>query len=192
MSTERRQKKMQQVLMNRQRDLTVICENIHDPFNVSAILRTCDAVGVNEVHLLYTREKEPKLNKKTSASALKWVNTVHHHSYIELSDHLKSQEIKIFATLPSSSARSIYDLDWTQPAAVMLGNEHRGVSENAVAIADEIISIPMHGFIGSLNVSVAAAVILYEACRQRMLANRYPSREIDDAWLREKMKIWLK
>ena len=78
MPTDSRIKKMKEVLRNRQLDLTVVCENIHDPHNVSAILRSCDAVGITNIHLLYTIESFPTLGKKSSASAKKWIEIIRH------------------------------------------------------------------------------------------------------------------
>ncbi len=174
MPTTRRMKKMAGVLKNRQPDLTVVCENIHDPHNVSAILRSCDAVGVETVHLLYSSGEFPEMGKKSSASAKKWVDVGFFSSCREARSLLKAQGFTIYATCLNEQAQSIYDVDWTAPAAIMVGNEHNGVSAEALEIADALIFIPMFGMIQSLNVSVATAVILYEACRQRMIKGMYP------------------
>lgn len=190
MPTERRIARMKQVLRNRQRDLTVVFENIHDPHNVSAILRSCDAVGVSAVHLLYTREKFPALAKKTSASAKKWIDIVRDSDYQSLRERLTSAGFTLYAAHVDPAAMSIYEVDWTRPAALIMGNEHRGVSPEALAIADHTVYIPMFGMIESLNVSVAAAVILYEAARQRLAAGRYPARTETDQWLQAKLKEW--
>lgn len=191
MPTERRVQRMREVLRHRQRDLTVVCENIHDPHNVSAILRTCDATGIAEVNLLYTNEPFPELGKKSSASAKKWLEIKKHRDYGQLRDYLKQQGMRIYATFLSPGAKSIYEIDWTQPAAILMGNEHRGVSDEALQICDESIYIPMFGMVESLNVSVATAVILYEACRQRMGKNMYPFAREKDKWVEEKLTEWL-
>ncbi|HFB67420.1 MAG TPA: RNA methyltransferase, partial [Calditrichae bacterium] len=154
---------MERVLRNRQLDLRVVCENIHDPHNVSAILRTCDAAGVGMVHLLYTHEEFPQLGKKSSASAKKWIDIQRHRSFEELQQALHRDGMTIYATHLGERAISIYDVDWTQPSAIIMGNEHRGVSDEALAIADANVYIPQFGMIESLNVSVATAIILYEA-----------------------------
>lgn len=181
---------MRKVLQHRQRDLTIVCENIHDPHNVSAILRSCDAVGVARVHLLYTDEPFPQLGRKTSASARKWIDILRHTDYAKLQAHLKKQKMTIYATYVEPAAKTIYEIDWTKPAAIVLGNEHRGVSDDALAIADQTIRIPMFGMVESLNVSVAAAVILYEACRQRLGKKTYQSGKVDE-WLKENLEQWL-
>ena len=191
MPTERRLNKLKRVLDHRQMDLTVVCENIHDPHNVSAILRTCDAVGIDSVHLLYSHENFPKLGKKSSASAKKWLDFHKHRDYKQLQKALKSEQKIIYATYLDPTAISIFEIDWTLPAAIMVGNEHRGVSDEALGISDRSIYIPMFGMVESLNVSVATAVILYEACRQRIAAKGYLQSNHPE-WVKEKLDEWLK
>ncbi len=190
MPTQRRLEKMLRVIRNRQPDLTVVCENIHDPHNVSAMLRTCDAVGVETVYLLYTYQEFPELGKKSSASAKKWVRTRKFKDPQALRETLKQQEMTIYATRIEEGAISIFDIDWTQPAAIIMGNEHRGVSEEALSIADGNIYIPMFGMVQSLNVSVATAVILYEACRQRLSRGLYPNPRWDETAVQQKLEEW--
>jgi len=191
MVTERRKEKIRRVLENRQPDLTVVCENIHDPHNVSAILRTCDAAGVHRVCLLYTEEPFPELGKKSSASAKKWIEIQKFKTHQDLHQFLKDENFNIYATHLGKTSVSIYDIDWTRPAAIIVGNEHRGISEEALAIADQNVYIPMFGMVESLNVSVATAVILYEAVRQRLQKGLYPSPHLSEDWLSEKIKEWL-
>jgi tRNA (guanosine-2'-O-)-methyltransferase len=187
----KRLQKMERILNFRQPDLTVVCENIHDPHNVSAILRSCDAVGVPVLHLLYTSEKFPKLGRKSSASANKWIEVKKHKKYLDLRAVLQKQQMTVYATALDPSARNIYEIDWTMPAAILVGNEHRGVSDEALQIADQKIYIPMFGMVESLNVSVATAVILYEVCRQRWQAGRYQIKK-DQNWLRNNLAKWSK
>lgn len=189
MISERRKQRMQNVLRNRQRDLTVVCENIHDPHNVSAILRSCDAVGISKVYLLYTTESFPKLGKKSSASAKKWIEFERYKEYPELQKTLKKENLMIYATHVDPSSKKIYEIDWTLPSAILMGNEHRGLSKEALQIADQAIFIPMFGMVKSLNVSVATAVILYEACRQRLQNQKYPF-STDDSWIAERLEAW--
>lgn len=188
--TVKRLEKMKRVLNFRQPDLAVVCENIHDPHNVSAILRSCDAVGVLSVHLLYNLEKFPKLGRKSSASANKWINIHKHKKYSDVKRVLQNQGMRIFATFLDPSAISIYEIDWTLPSAIIVGNEHRGVSDEALQIADQKIFIPMFGMVESLNVSVATAVILYEICRQRLQAGFYSVPKSED-WILRHLKKWL-
>jgi tRNA (guanosine-2'-O-)-methyltransferase len=143
-------------------------ENVHDPHNVSAVFRTCDAVGVMQVELLYTLEKFPRIGKKSSSSANKWLERRRHTSVTDCFRTLRGEGFRIYATHLSPGAVSLYDLDLTKKVALVFGNEHRGVSDEVAANADANFQIPMVGMIQSLNVSVAAAVSLYEALRQRL------------------------
>ena len=191
MPTINRITKMKRVLQHRQLDLTIVFENIHDPHNVSAILRTCDAVGIQNINLLYTEEPFPKLGKKSSASAKKWIVTNKFKKESELRKYLKSKNMTIYATYLNKESISIFDIDWTQPSAIIFGNEQRGVSEKCLDICDQIISIPMFGVIESLNVSVAAAVVLYEATRQRLKKRYYPNQNLTDKWVEETLQRWM-
>jgi tRNA (guanosine-2'-O-)-methyltransferase len=173
MLTERRTNKFLSVLEHRQPDLTVVMEDIHDPHNVSAMLRSADAVGVMDVQLVYLSEEFPKLGKKSSASATKWINRRTFKSIEECYEQLHGEGYLIYATHLSKKAKSLYDLDLTQKVALVFGNEHRGVSDTAARLADINFLIPMVGMIQSLNVSVACAVSLYEASRQRLACGKY-------------------
>ncbi|MFZ0391767.1 MAG: RNA methyltransferase [Calditrichia bacterium] len=191
MPTARRLNRMKQVLRYRQPDITVICENITDPHNVSAILRSCDAVGVPAVHLLYTSAEMPEMGKKSSASAHKWVKTVPHRDYSGLKRSLKAEDFRIVATRHAPESQSIYEMDWTGSAAIILGNEHLGVSREAQNISDVSVHIPMFGMVESLNVSVAAAVILYEICRQRLQKGFYKGTAPGADWQQQILSEWI-
>ncbi|MBX2992780.1 MAG: RNA methyltransferase [Bacteroidetes bacterium] len=190
--SERRIRKINRVLRHRQPDLTVVMENIHDPHNVSAVFRSCDAVGVMRVELLYTLEKFPRIGKKSSSSANKWLERRKHTSVDECYSTLRSEGFRIYATHLATDGVSLYDLDLTQKIALVFGNEHRGLSEEAAAKADCNFVIPMVGMIQSLNISVACAVSLYEALRQRILAGALASPKIPKNDLEELAAEWLK
>ncbi len=166
--SQRRVDKIKSVLAHRQPDLTVVLENIHDPHNVSAVLRSCDAVGMLRVELLYTVEKFPRIGKKSSSSANKWLERRKHTSVDECYATLRGEGFTIVATHMGVSSVSLYDLDLTKKVALVFGNEHRGVTDEAAAKADGNFQIPMLGMIQSLNISVACAVSLYEVLRQRI------------------------
>lgn len=189
--TERRSERIRQVLERRQPDLTVVMENIHDPHNVSAVLRSCDAVGVMGVELLYTVEKFPRIGKKSSSSASKWMNRRKHTSVEACYDQLRAEGFSIYATHLDASAVSLYDLDLTRPVALVFGNEHRGVSEEAASRADGNFQIPMMGMIQSLNVSVACAVTLYEVLRQRRARGAYDRPKLNESELHTFLDDWL-
>lgn len=173
--TAKRLETIKRVVSNRQFDLTLILENIHDPHNVGAIFRSADAVGINEVQLLYTREQFPQLHPKVTTGGGKWVKQCRYRDPEKLAGELRDKGFKIYTTHLSRDAVSIHDIDWNQPAAIALGNENRGLSSEMTKLADANILIPMFGMVESLNVSVATAVILFEACRQRLARGKYPN-----------------
>ncbi|MCL5020898.1 MAG: RNA methyltransferase [Bacteroidetes bacterium] len=193
MKSERRTGRIKRVVQSTQVDLTVILENIHDPHNVSAVLRSCDAVGVRKVGLVYTSESFPKIGRQSSASAGKWVERTKFRSVEECYDSLRKDGFLIAASVLAEESVPLYDLDLTRKIALVFGNEHRGVSADASDHADVKFRIPMNGMIQSLNVSVACAVSLYEALRQRMakgsLSSHGPGEteiaKMIDAWLRK-------
>lgn len=188
--TEKRLEKITRVVSSRQHSLTVVMENIHDPHNVSAIFRTCDAVGIPKVNLIYNFESFPRIGKKSSASAFKWVEKDKYKSVESCYQELKNQGFKIFASSLTDHSKSLYDLDLTQKAAIVVGNEHRGVSDEAAKFADEVFLIPQYGMVQSLNVSVATAVILYEAMRQRLEKGMYSKSELDKETLENIIDSW--
>lgn len=171
--TPERRARMEQVLTQRQPDLTLVLANIHDAHNVSAIYRSCDAFGVAEVHLYYTDTPFPTLTRKPSASARKWVDTVRHKSKEDLLASLRGKGQQIIATSCTPAARPLQEWDFTRPTAIIMGNEHSGVAPELAEAVDGEVYIPMRGMIQSFNVSVAAAIILAEAARQRESAGMY-------------------
>jgi tRNA (guanosine-2'-O-)-methyltransferase len=190
MRTKQRLNRLEKVLQYRQPDLTVVMENIHDPHNVSAVLRTCDAAGVFGVQLLYTDTEFPDIGKKSSASAKKWVERRRFTSVQECYDKLHEENYVIYATHLEKTAKAPYEIDMTKKVAIVVGNEHDGVSAEAAERADGIVQIPMFGMIQSLNVSVATAVILFESVRQRIAAGQYAKAKFSDAELAKLLKEW--
>jgi tRNA (guanosine-2'-O-)-methyltransferase len=188
--TERRLERLRSTIERRQPDLHLVIENVHDPHNVSAVLRTCDAVGVGMVHLVYTYEEFPKIGKTSSASAWKWIEMMSHESIEACYAHLRSIGCAIYATDLSERAESLYTLDMCHPIALVFGNERRGVSKEASELADGNLLIPMVGLIQSLNISVACAVTLYEAMRQRIAAGRYDTPALPPPELEAKLREW--
>jgi len=190
--TEKRTNKITSVASTRQFSLRVVLENIHDPHNVSAIFRTCDAVGIPKVSLVYTEESFPKIGKKSSASAFKWVDKEKFKSIDECYSKLREQGFVIYASALMDNSKNLYDLDLTKKCAIVLGNEHRGVSTEAAKKADEVFLIPMFGMVQSLNVSVAGAVTLYEALRQRQRKMMYELNEMNEPEINELLEKWIK
>ena len=188
--TDRRKQRIHEVLSRRQPDLTLVMDNIHDPHNVSAVLRSCDAFGVGELHLYYTDEPFPRPGRKSSASAMKWVILHRHTQAEELMAALRSRSMTVWGAKCSPSAVPVHSVDFTRPTAIVLGNEHRGLSPELEPFLDGQVFIPMQGMVESLNVSVAAAVLLYEAWRQRFFQGRYAAPALDQETLDRLFVQW--
>ena len=191
MASDERIEKLRTVLRNRQVDLKVILEDIHDPHNVNAIYRSCEAVGVMDVILLYMKEEFPEIKLNASGSAYKWIDLHKFSNPNDIIPKLKKKEYQIYSLVLDEKAKTIYDVDWSQPSVIIVGNEHSGVSEKSQKLSTENLYIPMNGVVESLNVSVATAVTLYEASRQRKLSGKYPNDNIDQKWFEEKLDQWI-
>ncbi|RYY88516.1 MAG: RNA methyltransferase [Chitinophagaceae bacterium] len=172
--TNERRARIEAVLTKRQSNLTVVLENVFDPHNISAVMRSCDAVGVQEIYVLNTKiPRHKKWGDRSSSSANKWL-TVHQFADAdECFAQLRGRYQRILTTHLSSDAVSLYDTDLTVPTALVFGNEHGGVSDEFRALSDGNFIIPQVGMIQSLNISVACAVTLYEAFRQKTAAGHY-------------------
>ena len=172
--TPERRDKLLNVLSKRQANLTVVLENVQDPHNASAVMRTCDAVGIQEVYILTTKiPRHKKWGYRSSSSALKWL-TIHEFDNLEeCVAALRKKFSTILTTHLSSDAVSLHDINFTDSIALVFGNEHAGVTEEFRALADGNFIIPQMGIIQSLNISVACAVSIYEAMRQKMNAGHY-------------------
>ncbi len=176
--TEERLHKFKVAAQRRQSNLTVILENVHDPHNLGAVLRSCDSVGIKEIFVLYTDPSlvgrtHIKLNKRTSSGARRWVD-VHLYANVEACfAHVRKNYDKIYSTHLEEQPTSLYELDLTQSVALMFGNEKDGLSETSLAYSDGNFIIPQMGMVQSLNISVACAVSIYEALRQREVAGMY-------------------
>lgn len=172
--TPERYNRLSTVLAKRQPDLTVVLENVFDPHNISAVMRTCDAVGIQEIFILNTKiPRHKKWGAKSSSSAAKWL-TVHQFDDLEACMKvLRSRYSKVLTTHLSSDAVSLHAIDFTGSIALVFGNEHSGLSDEMREAADGNFIIPQVGIIQSLNISVACAVTVYEAFRQKELAGHY-------------------
>lgn len=183
--TPERLAKIRSVLDKRQPDLTVLMERVHKPHNFSAILRSCDAVGVLEAHAIPAKYGIPDLQgaeglrlkgktfNETSGSAAKWVELRVYDDTVSAFAYLKAQGFQVLAAHFSERAVDYRQVDYTRPTCILLGTEKWGVSLEAADLSDAHVIIPMMGMVQSLNVSVATAVILFEAQRQRLQAGFY-------------------
>ncbi|MAT39210.1 MAG: RNA methyltransferase [Ectothiorhodospiraceae bacterium] len=193
MLTDRRKDRFLEVIAKRQKDFTIVIENIWDPHNVSAILRSADAVGIETVHLLYTIEEAPnfkRVGKKSSSSASKWLEFVYHDDEEGCISSLKKEGFSVFASHLTKHSMSLHELKGTGKIALIFGNESRGVSETALELADGAFYIPMVGMIESLNASVAAAVSMYEIMRQRLAAGTLEHSQHSDEEASNKLEAW--
>ncbi|WP_420934591.1 tRNA (guanosine(18)-2'-O)-methyltransferase TrmH [Alteromonas sp. A081] len=177
MSPERYQR-IRSVLDKRQTDLTVCLENVHKPHNVSAVVRTCDAVGIHRVHTVW--EKKYQFRGGTAMGSQDWVRQTNHDNIGSAMDTLKAQNMQVLVTHLSDSAIDFRDVDYTKPTAILFGQEKYGATDEAIGLADQDIVIPMMGMVQSLNVSVAAALVLYEAQRQRTIAGMYNTQQLPE------------
>ncbi len=159
--TENKRDKMQEVLKNRTRYITVLLEDLFQPHNASAALRTCDIFGVQDVHVVQTKY-EFKAVDTISMGATKWVDVTAHASITEAIDTLKKDGYRIVATTPHRQSYSLPDLPLDQKTVLLFGSEQTGLSDAALAQADMFVKIPMFGFVESFNVSVSVALCLYD------------------------------
>ncbi len=189
--TPERSERLHKVLSKRQLNLTIVLENVSDPHNISAVMRTCDAVGIQEIYILNTHiPRHKKWGAKSSSSAAKWL-TIHQFSDVQSCfDALRKRYKKIYTTHLSSDAVDLYELNLTEEVALIFGNEHSGVSEELIALADGNFIIPQVGIIKSLNISVACAVSLYEAYRQKNIKGHYDQPQIIGEPLNALKEVW--
>ncbi|MES2775944.1 MAG: RNA methyltransferase [Bacteroidota bacterium] len=186
--TPERTEKLQKVLRKRQADMTLVLENVHDPHNISAVMRTCESVGIQDLFVLNTRlPTHKKFGERSSSSALKWL-TIHQYDNAEACfGELRKRNFRIYTTWLGDGSADLYEMDFTTPVAIVFGNEKTGVSDEIRALADGNMVIPQVGIIQSLNISVACAVTVYEAFRQKRLAGHYeaprlPEQRYDELW----------
>jgi tRNA (guanosine-2'-O-)-methyltransferase len=191
--TPEREIRIRTVLDKRQDNLVVVLENVFDPHNISAVMRTCDAVGVQDIYVLNTRiARHKKWGAKSSSSAASWLTV---HQFDDAGDcfaAVRRQVDRVFTTHLSSDAVSLYDMELTGRIALVFGNEHSGVSEEIGVFSDGNFVIPQVGIIQSLNISVACAVTLYEAYRQKLVAGQYGRPGLPAGRYDELLSAWSK
>ncbi len=191
MPTEKRMQRMMEVLSKRQNDIVVVLENVHDPHNVSAVLRTCDAIGILDIYMIYhSGQKFPQLNNKSSGRVRKWM-IVHKFTNVkECFQTLKKQGFSIVSTNVEPNSTSLYEIDFSQKIALVFGNEHEGITSEVKDSSDSVIFIPQVGFAESLNISVACSICLYEAFRQKNILGHYSSPKLDVNEQKNILNIW--
>lgn len=189
--TPERLQRLTAVLDKRQEGITIVLENVFDPHNISAVMRTADAVGLQDIYVLNTKiPRHKKWGARSSSSAAKWLTIHQYDNAEECFSSLRKRYSSILTTHLSSDAVGLYSIDFTKSIALVFGNEHSGVSEEIRALADGNFIIPQSGIIRSLNISVACAVTLYEAYRQKSLAGHYHQRNLGNARYDTLLKEW--
>ena len=177
--TDERREKLLKVINKRQLDLTVILENIEDPHNIAAVMRTCESVGIQDIYLLtteipqYKKKFGSEIGFRSSSGAAKWL-TIHQFNHAAACiDHIRKKFDRIYTTSFTGGSKDLYSLDLTESVALAFGNERYGITKELLKMADGNFLIPQMGIIQSLNISVACAVSVYEAFRQKRIAGHY-------------------
>jgi len=191
MPTKERIQKVKKVLSLRQPDLRVVLEEVTNTHNASAVVRTCDAAGVLYVDIIYSQPISFPINEAISTRAEKWLHFQTYKSVNECFDELKKRGFKIAATSLSNDSIPYTDIDFSQPIAIVFGNESEGISDEAKAMADYLIKIPLNGMVQSLNLSVSVGIILYEALNQRKKSKYNLSHKLSPEEFKNFMNRWL-
>ena len=181
--------KIKKILTQRQPDLTVLLEDVEKPHNLAAIARTCDAVGIDEIHAV-TSIKALRLSQMAAGGIRRWVTLNKYKTTEAAFENIKSQGMQLVVTHLSDNTIDYKDIDYTKPTAIIAGSEYEGVSDYAIEHADHCIAIPMLGMVQSLNVSVAMSIILYEALDQRKKAGMYDESRMNADKYKKKLFEW--
>jgi len=189
--TPERTARLQHLIQHRQNDLTVVLENVLDPHNIAAVMRTCDAVGVMEIFVLNTNiEKIKYFDTRKSSSANKWMIA---HQYSDVKScfaHVRQKYKRIYSTHLDQEANDLYSLNLAESCALVFGNERTGLSPETLSFSDGNFIVPQVGIIRSLNISVACAVSLYEAYRQKKSQQHYATKKITETEQNMLLKFW--
>jgi tRNA (guanosine-2'-O-)-methyltransferase len=189
--TPERHNRLTSVLNHRQPDLTVVLENVFDPHNISAVMRTCDAVGIQDIYILNNRiPPHKKWGYRSSSTAAKWLN-VHQYTDAETCfTEIRRKYQKIYTSCLGENSSDVFKINLTQSVALVFGNETYGVSDEIRKYGDGDFVIPQVGIIKSLNISVACAVTLYEAFRQKNEKGHYDNSRLSDDDLQNLKQKW--
>ena len=186
--SEERLNKMKKILETRQDSLRVFMDYVYSPHNLAAIVRTCDAVNIGKLY--YRHQKQVRLNNEITMGAHKWIFNEYIEDIEKFYQNIKSEGYQVVVTLLDEDTVDFREVDYTKPTLVVLGNEVDGASETSIKYADKKVIIPMYGMSQSLNVSVANAVILYEAQRQRAAKGMYETPQLSQETIEKTLKKW--
>jgi len=185
---EKRVKRIKEVLLRKQKDLRIFLDRVKNYHNASAIVRTADAVGV--LYVYYTYEGYLPINEGISLGAEKWVEIIKVEDARSFLSNLREKGFSIYVTFLGENTVDYRDVDYTQKTLLVFGNEKEGVSEEILEYATAFIKIPMLGMVRSLNVSVSAGIVLYEAMRQREKAGLYSKPSLSQEEIGSYLKKW--
>jgi tRNA (guanosine-2'-O-)-methyltransferase len=168
--TPSKQEMFDRIASQRTRHLTVALENVYQEHNASAVLRTCDCFGIQDLHVI-EKDNQYKVQRDIALGAGRWVDMYNYdqgeNPTLDCVSKLKSKGYRIIATTPHTNDQTIHDIDLDTPAALIFGTERRGISQEVIDQADEFVKIPMYGFTESFNISVSAAITLH-TLRERL------------------------
>ena len=186
--SEERLEKMKNILNTRQNTLRVFMDYVFSSHNLAAIVRTCDAVNIGKLY--YRHQKKVRLNNEITMGAHKWIFNEYIEDIEEFYKQIKNEGYQVVVTLLDEDTIDFREVDYTKPTLIVLGNEVEGASEVSIKYADKKVIIPMYGMSQSLNVSVANAVILYEAERQRKAKGMYDTPSLPQDLIKKNLKKW--
>lgn len=170
--TPERFRQIKAVLNRRQADLTVVMENVRKPHNLAAVARTLEAVGGLEIHAI-TSLTSIRLSQMAAGGVRKWIKVYRHADTASALDDFRRRGYQIIATTLNETSQDYRSPDYTRPSVILAGEELEGLSATAIDMADVCVHIPMAGMVQSLNVSVATALVLYQAFHQRQRAGAF-------------------
>ncbi len=189
--TPERYHKLKAVIGKRQNDITVVLDNVHNPNNISAVMRTCDAVGIQEIYVLNSKTPPVKnWGRRSNAGTAYWLDVFQFEDAESLLTQLKTKYNHIWASVLKPGAGNLFNLDLTQNIAFVFGNEKEGISEKLIAASNGSFTIPQAGIIPSLNISVACAVTLYEAYRQKDIAGHFAIPKLNPSEIERLVNKW--
>jgi tRNA (guanosine-2'-O-)-methyltransferase len=180
LNSEARQEKIDKVLENKQPNLQLFLDDVHNSHNLSAILRSCDATGVLSLYYTNPNNQNLKIHKTITQGTQRWVEhtKIHNKKKVELLKQIHKEGFQLITTHLDEKSVNFRTIDYKQPTMIIMGNEKEGVSKEILAISDKNIIIPMKGMVQSINVSVATALIIYEAQRQLEINGNYDKPEL--------------
>ena len=190
---EDREARIEEILRFKQPSLSLFLDGVNNSQNLSAILRTSDSVGLLHLYYAHAKDCDLRIHKTITQGAHRWVEKerINSDKKVAFLEQKKQEGFRIVVTHLDEKACSFREVDYTRPTILVVGNEKEGVSPEVIAIADRTIMIEMHGMVQSLNVSVATALVLYEAKSQREKAGYYATPQLGDAAREEIKQAWL-